>query len=112
MSASTDVHVEGYAPAQANAKRYFELFQASCAATKKVSLMYHQGPPAVCKMLVRGDPVVVCNYTARDVKNAYCAFRLECADDPETFLSNLKNGTLLNHYHQQAVKTPDATENV
>ena len=109
------VHVEGYAPAQANAKRYFELFKTACAATNKVSLMYYQGPPTpqgVCKMLGRGDPVVVCNYTARDVKNAYCAFRLECADDPDKFLSKLKDGTLLNHYYQQAVKTPDATENV
>jgi hypothetical protein len=104
VSSSVDiVVVNGVAYTQQEkdeAKKYAALFKKLCPMDSPVaSFMIHQY--LTCKLIVNKAAHIICDYNPRDIKNAYCAFRLECDDNPIVFIEKLHAKTLLNHYYEK-----------
>jgi hypothetical protein len=90
-------------------KEYANAFN-SVLSLSGYKLMFYPSPyPTVVKFLSRSNIATeICSYTPEAVKNAYCAFILECESLPDKFLELHAKGELVKDYVRDGVRTPNA----
>ena len=90
---------------QRSAKDYAELFRSVVSASGW-DISFHNKSTQV-KLLSRDHvATLICEYTAVNMKNAYCALILDCESDPSVYLAKHLADQLPQHYCDNGVKTP------